>query len=466
MTEVSSHAVPHRLGAPSHRIIAPAPAPPSTPIFAPNILYDMSFQPSANESYYGPPRSHMGARSSSVSSSSSSASYNAASSRTLSPALSVSESLAGSGIVARSLHQQPYQRPLYPAHTQPPVFYHSPSQYLHAQTGSQYLICAPTPAPRAFPQASNFGFRQASLPPSQPPAASFQQYPAGYSAFATQPYQAPSQLLPSYHPHTLADLRQAHLEDRRTPILATPAFPLEILNRITRHLGYLDGIRLSQVNRWLHGHVNLVLVPEEEKTSFILNAEREYERYSLRPAASSAPGGRGGRDSGHLSCYHCFKIKDPGEFELFRYNDTDQIMKGGDSNPSTPRSRPKTLPTSNPHYDPSITRTSILAKAKPATPGLGSGNQSSPRIRETWGIRRFCIDCGVQKGYYKAGALIELRSSGPAKERRGRKDEHGKDQIEAKWICQCLKVHKKPRAIRCDVCGSLTPFSQDRAILN
>jgi hypothetical protein len=248
-----------------------------------------------------------------------------------------------------------------------------------------------------------------------------------------------------------------HMQDHYRPsIIGSSSLPQSVLQNIVSHLGYLDIIRLSWVNRWLYAHVDLSKVPEEKKIALMLRAEQEYKRYSLRTSASSAPEvDHVGRDSGHLACYHCFKMKPPREFELFRYNPLEE----GDDNEaeaSTPGQKPAPPPTSNPHYDPSITRSSLGKKTEKM-----NYDQSSPRIKETWGTRRFCIPCGVEKGFYKPGALIELRSEKPGgKERKGRKgDKEGK---EAKWICNCYKIHKKPETLVCDECNGLTPMSQNR----
>jgi hypothetical protein len=254
---------------------------------------------------------------------------------------------------------------------------------------------------------------------------SYPAYSSAYPPYST--YQAPSELISSYQRQSLVRMQDHH----RPSIFGSSSLPQSVLQNIVSHLGYLDVIRLSRVNRWLHAHVDLGKVPEEEKIALMLRAEQEYKRYSLRTSAPSAPEvDHVGRDSGYLACYHCFKMKPPREFELFRYNP----LEDGDDNEteaSTPGQTPALPPTSNPHYDPSITRSSLGKKTEKT-----NYDQSSPRIKETWGTRRFCIPCGVEKGFYKPGTLIELRSEKPGgKERKGRKGE--KEGKEAKWICNC-----------------------------
>ncbi|KAK0657155.1 hypothetical protein B0T16DRAFT_53440 [Cercophora newfieldiana] len=457
MTEVTSYPNPHDLGASSRRLLAPAPSSRAQ-FFAPEILTNMSFPPTS-QSYYGASRQSLGARSSSVSSSSSSASYNAASSRILSPALPPpASSTARVGATATHRQQNFVHRPPYVSQSQSPFIFSSAPQFLPSQTVAQFPLCAPVPTPRSFPQVSAFGFQQRATP-SLPPTMAYQSYPSGYPPYST--YQAPSQLLQSYPQHY-----HVEMQDRYRPsIFGSSSLPLSVLQNITSHLGYLDVIRLSWVNKWLHAHVDPDKVPEEEKIALMLRAEQEYKRYSLRTSAPSAPEVDDvGRDGGYLACYHCFRMKPPQDFELFRYNGSEDA-DDNETEASTPRQTPASLPTSNPHYDPSITGSSIASRNKTGSKGKIFGqttfDQSSPRIKETWGTRRFCIPCGVKKGYYKPGALIELRTEKPgSKERKGRKGE--KEGKEAKWICNCYKIHKKPETLQCETCNGLTPMSQNR----
>jgi len=318
---------------------------------------------------------------------------------------------------------------------------------MQSQVVTQFPLCSSIPAPRSFPQVSAFGFQQRSAPP-QHSQMSYQAYPSGYQPYPA--YQAPSDLLLSYQ-----QLHMAHLQDPYRPsIFGSSSLPLSILQNITSHLSYLDVIRLKWVNKWLYTHISLELVPEEEKIALMLKAEQEYKRYSLRTSAPSAPEvDHVGRDSGYLACYHCFSMKPAQEFELFRYNGSEDVDENdGEAStpsqtPAPPPPPPPPPPTSNPHYDPSnphydptITRSSIASSkmktSKSKTSNQTLSDQFSPRIRETWGTRRFCIPCGVKKGFYKPGALIELRSEkAGGKERRGKKgDKEGKD---VKWICEC-----------------------------
>ncbi|KAK1755250.1 hypothetical protein QBC47DRAFT_212506 [Echria macrotheca] len=457
MIEVTTYTLPHCLGAPSHRPLAPAPASRAPSFYVPGILPAMSFSPPPNESYLGHFRPSLGPRSSSVSSASSSTSYNEARSRTLSPAVPPRESIpATTGFATR---QQPLtHRPIYPAQPQSSFMFNSPSQYPVQHGNPQdpsYLSTQVASMP--YSPAPQYAYPQRSLP-SQQPSMSFQ-YTSAYQPYGPLSYHPPSELIPSYSQPGMPRMREVV-----PSILGTNALPMALLCEITKHLGYLDLIRLSQVNRLLHARVDPSQASEQEKTSFLLNAEREYERYSLRAANSAGRGvGQGGRDSGALSCFHCFKIKGPGEFELFRYNGVDG-PDDNESDTSTVAPRQETPPasnpqSSNPHYDPSLTRSSLLAQNRSS--GSGSMDLSSPRVRETLGIRRFCIECGVRKGYYPPGSLIELRSEKPGRGRKGGGDERVRDRP-AKWICKCLNIHLRNGDSKCIPCGTMVPLSNPR----
>lgn len=367
-------------------------------------------------------------------------------------------------------HQNLVHRSPYVSQAPSQYLFSSAPQYAQSQAVSHYPLCPPVPAPRSFPQSSPFAFQQQRTTLPQPPQMTYQSYSSGYHPYTT--YTPPSELLPSYQ-----HLPLAHMHDPYRPsIFGCAALPASVLQNILSHLGYLDVIRLSWVNRHLYSSVNPNQVPEEEKIALMLRAEQEYKRYSLRTAAPSTPeGDHVGRDSGHLACYHCFKMKPPSEFELFRYNvveETEETKTEGSTRSHTPAPPSNTTPRpcydpSNPHYDPSITRSRIAPPLKQGGKSKGGTStqtlSDSPRIKETWGTRRFCIPCGVKKGYYTPGAYIELRSEKPGgKERRGKKGE--KEGKEAKWICSCYKIHKKPETLQCTSCGAWTPLSQNRGI--
>lgn len=461
MTEVTSYPNPHHLGASSHRLLAPAPVP-KTSFFPQDAFYNaMSFQqPPAGSLYQGLSQPSM-ARSPSVSSTSSSASFNAASARTLSPALSATEStMTMPASLPRRHSQQLVHRSPYQSHAHSTYPYPSPSQYLPRQPAAQYPLYASVPTSQPFAQPQSYTFHQDYLP-QQPQATSFESCPA----LTTSAYQVPAALESPYQQAPLLQQRQhqyqhqhQHQQHYNSKLWASVAsLNPTILENIVQFLaemdtevddkpfqGYRSVINLSMVNRWFYRYIsqnNFAMVPVQPKQRLVLQAETNYKRYF--PRTGGPEGGQGSSDgasqANSLGCYHCFKIKGPAEFELFRYNNTTEEAGKPERDGAAQSQRSTGLPTTNPHYDPSITRSSIKASSRGASTNRVIIDQSSPRINETWGIRRFCIDCGVKKQYYRPGALIELRNEKPTKEKKGKRDARdAKDGKEAKWVCDCL----------------------------
>ncbi|KAK5651298.1 hypothetical protein OQA88_12642 [Cercophora sp. LCS_1] len=232
-------------------------------------------------------------------------------------------------------------------------------------------------------------------------------------------------------------VQQAYQEPKRVPLLATSDFPSNVLSKIVSHLGYLDVIRLAQTNRWLHDHVKPDEVDAGKKGEFILNADIGYKKCSPRQTIRQyCPD--------FLACYHCFRIKGYAEFERPQYP-SDKVDRFATEATSSAAVAPLQAPTHlklNPFYDPSITATS-LAKLRPKAPVRLA---PSPLAQRTWGIRRFCIPCGVRKGYYGRMTVIDVQGDTP-----GRRPAN-------KWTCRCpRKVHRGKPAIRCRDCKAYKP---------
>ncbi|KAK0731357.1 hypothetical protein B0H67DRAFT_69942 [Lasiosphaeris hirsuta] len=434
MTEVTRYPNPHHLGGLSHRPLAPAPAPRSH-FFPPDALSDISFLPSANNTYSDPPRPSLRARFMSVLSSTSSASSNTANPRTLSP-VSI-----GTVTMSRDHHQQPLRRPPYASQAQSSALQHKPSQYLQAQVAPQHPLYAQAPASRTYTQPQ-FSSQMGSIQ-HQHPRMSFQTYPFAFHPYGS-PYHSSADSMPLYqHQTSLLQMCQQYRPPRPSVF---GDLPIEIICAITDRLDYLDVLRLMAVNRRTRAQVDIDRVPEEKKIAAVLQVEQCNKRYFPSKSGSSP---------NYFGCYHCFMIKPPSEFELFRYNASEET-EDLDTDTSTPRQRPAALPTSKPHYDPSITRASIVASAR----GVGSNtpSQNSPRIKELWNVRRFCIQCGIKKRYYKPGDLIELRSA-----KLGKNGKEGKEPREAVWVCNCWKLNKRPAVIKCLDCELFTPFSNQQS---
>jgi hypothetical protein len=147
-----------------------------------------------------------------------------------------------------------------------------------------------------------------------------------------------------------------------------------------------------------------------------------------------------------LGCYHCFLPQRLHNFELSRWGNrssegqesvtpthfTPTARRDHSYAPPSPTLSPR--PTANPHHKPSPTRHGDSASQISTT---------HRRIADTWGIRRFCVTCGVNKEFYRAGDVIELRR--PLW--RG----------EALWVCYCRKLLSCLMETTCSACGMHVP---------
>ncbi|KAK3694912.1 hypothetical protein B0T22DRAFT_86976 [Podospora appendiculata] len=478
MTAVAPYPPIQRFGGPSHRALAPAV--PRASSFYPDIFRDMTFPP---PNYFPPPglpRPSSDGRSTSVSSTSSSVSHGTTdthhrpNSRTMS-----SGSLAGSvasdpacglpvlarGYNTTASNHQSYPSQTLPSHQQPYATQtQSSSLYLQAQVAPQMPLYAQIPAPRPYAQTTSFGYQMSSLP-AQPSPLSFQTYSPLYPSFATPGYQSSSATVPSYHAIQSMPMIQLQEEDRPSILERMPPEILKILKR--DYLGYLDITILSGVSRWCRAEFDPTKCSEDDKIAGVRDAERYFKRYFPGKVTGTSGGSRSGRESdlkipGSFGCYHCYRVLGPENFELFKWNnpsqgedgngsDTDSTMtsssnkkrKTQDSGSPSSSSSSPSMPTSNPHYDPSITRSSIQAsnRARKSTP---EDSGASPRIKNTWGTRRFCIQCGIAKRFYVPGDLIELYVG----------------RNEAIWVCRCMRTHIRPLELNCRDCNSYIPLSQ------
>lgn len=459
-------------------------------------------------------------------------------SRALSPASVISE--PASSILARShqqlnvssSHQNHHS---YATHTPPPsMLLPGSSQYLQGQLGSQMSLYQTIPPHRVFGHQfpSSFNFQLNNVPP-QPSPLSYQNYPPPlYPSYATaSSYHDPSSAqLSSYHHHQQHHHQTSSLHGHqhdtsiRAPQIDTEfrlaRLPPEVLIVLRKHVGYLESRKLLRLNRWFKDNFDANLFSDDEKVAGVHEAEQCFKRYYINSRNNNSNSQKNSNNNNRMvtafvpapsdsfACYHCYKMKSPENFELFTWHSTASREEregaeggggggvGGDESdsrrsgtpaagagtaslssvPTTPTPRRPSLPTSNPYYDPTITRSSILqaqAAARnnsrdnrdndrsnsPATiptpssttggagqPGtLGGSGGTGPeglssdmgRVKSTWGIRRFCIDCGMKKKFYKPTDLIQV---------------HGERGL-VNWVCACLRVRVRSIAPSCQECG-------------
>ncbi|KAK3310733.1 uncharacterized protein B0T15DRAFT_47216 [Chaetomium strumarium] len=407
--------------------------------------------------YYASPmptNQQLGTRSASVSSNSSSASYSlpysngnahhhGSISRTMSPASGISDPGAGLAMYSRGHYSGPSHQHSPASHpVQPTSLTRGQSQFLQAQAALAYPLCSPAPTPRPVSRASPYGGYPAATLPQHTSPLSYHAYAPLYPSFAvTTAYQPSPDLVPYHTPPLSHSPPVTHHPE--VPEKSHLQLPEKVINKIRTYLTWDDCRRAYQVSRWFRDNFHPNMLPEDEKTAGLLNEEknRKLENWS--------------------ACYHCFTFKGLEHFELsplrgMTKKDCDDAEQSRTSlsPPHTPAP-----PTSNPHYDPSLTGTSLkLAAARKArlrdsstssaVTGSGSGGDGSymdQRMKETWRVRRFCIDCGLRNRWYRPGDVIELRK--PLERGQGY------------WVCRCWKFHLRPDAVRCEDCSAHIPLS-------
>ncbi|KAK3987010.1 hypothetical protein QBC44DRAFT_332047 [Cladorrhinum sp. PSN332] len=509
MTEVNAYPQPHLFEDHLDRILAPTPETraaflsPSSEFFR-----DMSFDPANYYSSPAPAKQPLQqARSASVSSACSSSaashrsprsSHHGALSRTLSPASGISEpGTAATAMTTGSGYQQHSYAPqtsLMP----------SPSQYFSAPIPPPVPLYSPLPNLRHYTPSTSYGYTLGSIP-SHPSPLSMQSFPSlDYPSFAPSPYSSAA-ALQSYHPPHLLQQYPNSVRARPEPpresmfLKGLQKLPSHVIERIHSSFTYLECWKVYAVCRWFNDRFHPYNLPDDDKIAGVRYAEQYYRRYFPGRATSISADGRtreyDSKHPGCFGCYHCFRIRGPEHFELFKWNNQrEDEQDTSDAEPSsTPKQSQLTLPpppnglsssSRNPHYDPTLTRSNMAAAANKNRRASRAGSAGttcssstttttatttattttntntnkntsntsqhggsmpstdSPRIKETWGIRRFCIQCGIAKRYYHPGDLIELCKP-----------------KEAVWVCQCWKIHKRPAEIKCLDCDSFIPLS-------
>lgn len=217
--------------------------------------------------------------------------------------------------------------------------------------------------------------------------------------------------------------------------------PERAWKRIFEYLHYADRLRLQSVNRFFGN--SLKLLDERIKAnpssadfadmhSLVLEAEnfrrhwpgvapeRRQNRGRPRTGTRNAPrppetseddeGDIKGTSSsdgivGNLGCFHCFKVLSPAKFCLH--------MDRCDLNVHKQKDEDNNNKSDTKDWEPTV---------------------PCPR--------RYCFDCGIEKGYHKPNEYYERKTGGPGTE---------------VWIC-CLKYHKHG-VMNCPTCGRGCPLT-------
>ncbi|KAK4953270.1 hypothetical protein LTR10_008979 [Elasticomyces elasticus] len=147
-------------------------------------------------------------------------------------------------------------------------------------------------------------------------------------------------------------------QDDWSPLLSLPP---ELHLRIVKDLDYLGAFRLSQVNKHFHDLVDPQQCPVEEKRRFVRDAQywREHNRMHLSMVSNH---GETLFDTNGHACYSCYRVLPKREFSVRQSSKT-------------------------------------FAKTSPRDYEGESG---------IYGCGRFCVDCGIKSGAYRAGMRLKL----------------------------------------------------------
>jgi hypothetical protein len=226
--------------------------------------------------------------------------------------------------------------------------------------------------------------------------------------------------------------------------------PPELRLEIYSQLDYRSLISLSQVNNFFHQTVDPQMAHPADKFAFVMHAENFYSQHF--------PGVVDGQEHpGNFACYICHRVREPGLFDAEQPHSIYLDVPGSSledvgANPGTahddekqdeaklevaePKSTAGTATTDEPMHNvqKATAPTSPTTSLKIRQPLEGIRRQ----IQVT--LRRFCIDCGVQKGLHNPGDLLITKLR------------------EELWVCDCRKVLQKPGCLKCPDCNSDCPL--------
>ena len=277
--------------------------------------------------------------------------------------------------------------------------------------------------------------------------------------------------MPSYQVPSLA--HRAPVTTRQAPpkeslfLKMLQRLPPEIIAEIHKNFTWLECWKIYRVCRWFRDNFHPNRLPDDKKIEGLLDAERFYKRYD-NPSANLRNSTKG---PPWFACYHCFTIKGFEHFERFKWKISTREAADSDSEDeekqknvqreySTPPTgqqqqqqqqhhtgQPSSVPpTGNPYYDPTLTGSIMAARRASRERASRESSQDLQRADETFGIRRFCIPCGLRKRYYRPGDVIEYHNA----------PERGA----AAWVCRCWKLRwLSDLDIKCGDCGDLVSLS-------
>ncbi|KAL2126319.1 hypothetical protein VTI74DRAFT_1183 [Chaetomium olivicolor] len=364
--------------------------------------------------------------------------------------------------------------------TQPLPLIPGPSQFVQAQAAPSLPLYSQIQtskdfSSRDFLRPSPYGSYPVAALPSQASSLSYQAtYAPMYPSFATTPYHslpAPS----SYHTasplHRQAMVHKQEAKQESWFLKGMKSLPSDVIFEIQKKVGWIDCWKAYRICQWFRENFHPNRFPEDMKLAGMLEAEQNnYGRGGSDDSDGAGSRRVDGKSPPWFGCYHCFTFKGFDRFELRKHhsssskepNDAQEHDQSDSPSPRvksgearTPASSTALSPTppANPHYDPSITGSSLAAarhnrRISGAVTGAGRAisNNCSDRRKGAETARRFCLDCGLRLKYYRPGDLIEVH----------RPPESGG----AAWVCRCEKLYWRPLDIKCPVCGDNVPYSK------
>ncbi|KAL2124708.1 hypothetical protein VTJ04DRAFT_1073 [Mycothermus thermophilus] len=389
--------------------------------------------------------------------------------RTLSPPSAMFNSVSTSTIMYSRNHYQPLeQESHYASASQPTPL---PSQLIPSLPSS----FGPFPLPRSAHRSAMYG---------DYPSPFQQQLTISPEVYGTSSFSSSSHAVVHSHqglPPQQPSLPSPPPANCPTPVQIDPKEMNErfykmaerlddkVISRIRSYVGYRYSWSVSMTSRWFRKHFHPNCYTEQQKVADLL----DLERWGLNGSDDSDKPSKKKRkmmdevEVKWLACYHCYRLLGLHRFERYKHSTPRSTTTVARSNrestrhspysPPTPRSSGGTPPaSSNPHYDPSLTRTSLRANAsrdsRMASPAESTESERAEtrleiRQKTTYTYRRFCIECGLKMKIYLPGDLVEVIQPPEQKPNY------------AIWVCNCNKLQNRADRPQCTDCGANCPFS-------
>jgi hypothetical protein len=240
-----------------------------------------------------------------------------------------------------------------------------------------------------------------------------------------------------------------------------------IVDNILQRLGYGDLISLSQASR-----TDRILVGPpaaraafEDKLAFVMYAEGTFFQHFPRTSGLESPG--------NFACFWCFRVRAPKCFDNWQDNvfwnlAEQRVERVGEEQQQQQQSPSLSSPSSSsygagfasPHHGhysqyqqhPAYGQQILPPHPHPPTPSPSPKQlqpvparlpHQDPRVLDGQlaGLRRFCIDCGLDNMLYRPGDTIQTKAR----------------DCREMWVCSCRCLQAKTHT-KCEGCGDIAPM--------